>query len=158
VNLSDEDVKRFWSSVDVSAECWIWTAGRRGDQGYGAMWVGGTRLYAHRLSYQIEHGEIPAGRVIDHICRNRLCVRPTHLRAVTQKQNSENLAHTRNYSRSGVRGVQWHKGAQKWMAQLTHNYHKTYLGLFETVAAAEAAVTAARNEYFTHNDADRHVG
>lgn len=44
-------------------------------------------IFAHRFSYIIHKGEIPPKLVIDHLCRNTLCVNPDHLEAVTHKEN-----------------------------------------------------------------------
>ena len=77
--------RAFWNHVDQSGECWIWT-GKTVTGGYGqARWCG--KYYrAHRLSWQLAHGRKPA-LTIDHLCRNRLCVRPDHLEEVTQREN-----------------------------------------------------------------------
>lgn len=42
---------------------------------------------AHRIAYELVNGPIPEGLEIDHLCRNRLCVRPDHLEAVTTQEN-----------------------------------------------------------------------
>jgi hypothetical protein len=78
--------EKFWSKVDKTSDCWLWTASTR--NGYGQIARGDGRVdYAHRLSYEMAHGAIPPGLNIDHLCRQPLCVRPDHLEAVTQREN-----------------------------------------------------------------------
>lgn len=72
--------------IDESCGCWVWTANIAG-KGYGRMALNGKDYYAHRFSYETYVGEIPDGLVIDHLCRNRLCVNPDHLEPVTNKEN-----------------------------------------------------------------------
>ena len=70
--------------------CWIWQ-GRPMNAGYGQLGVtrdGKTRtILAHRASYETFVGPIPDGRQLDHLCRVRLCVNPSHLEPVTPRQN-----------------------------------------------------------------------
>lgn len=67
--------------------CWKWIASINKKTGY-AMYRSKHKSYlAHRVSYTIHKGPIPVGKYIDHLCRNRWCVNPTHLEAVTSKQN-----------------------------------------------------------------------
>lgn len=84
--------KRFWSKVDYSKsgehDCWVWL-GKLNNYGYGIVFRNGKELSAHRVSYELMFGEIPAGLVIDHLCRNRACVNPMHMQPVT---NSENVS------------------------------------------------------------------
>jgi hypothetical protein len=74
----------------ASGGCVLWKSSVSKD-GYGMVGIrlNGKRLndYAHRVSYEIHKGGIPEGLVIDHKCRNRRCVNPDHLEAVTNKIN-----------------------------------------------------------------------
>lgn len=62
--------------------------GRKHSAGYGMIYSGGKKIYAHRAAYESANGPIPKGMHIDHICRNRRCVNPEHLRIVTPRQNA----------------------------------------------------------------------
>ncbi|WP_192630211.1 HNH endonuclease signature motif containing protein [Lysobacter sp. OAE881] len=55
--------------------------------GYGQFWNGHRPEQAHRVSYRLHVGPIPVGLEIDHKCSTRSCINPTHLRAVTHRQN-----------------------------------------------------------------------
>ena len=67
--------------------CWLWMKAVRPD-GYGVFGATPGRIvYAHRYSYELHRGPIPAGMVLDHKCRVRCCVNPAHLEAVTDRVN-----------------------------------------------------------------------
>jgi hypothetical protein len=78
--------QRFWEKVKKTDSCWLWTAKK--DHGYGRFYIARTSgIRAHRVAYMIEKGDIPIGLVLDHLCRERSCVNPSHLRAVTSREN-----------------------------------------------------------------------
>lgn len=143
---------RFWTKVDKSGKCWLWT-GSLSSKGYGHFGDGKRIVPAHRFSYQLANGDIPAGMQIDHICHTRNCVNPEHLRLATNKQNIENLSGARSDSASGIRGVR--SVGSRWLAYVRHNGEFHNAGMFDTAELAEAAAIAKRNELFTHNDRDR---
>lgn len=89
--VSEEMLERFWPKVQKTKSCWLWTASTRAG-GYGQFYVGkldGRYIVraAHRVSWVIANGEPTPGMVIDHLCRNTLCVNPAHLEQVTNREN-----------------------------------------------------------------------
>lgn len=96
---------RFWSLVpEMPADgCWLWR-GPTKPSGYGTFNALGLAAVAHRVAYELSQGPIPAGLEIDHLCRNRACVRPDHLEPVTHQEN--------------VRRAPKHPGS--WQRRLTH--------------------------------------
>ena len=52
------------------------------------MTIGGQLRGAHRVAYELEHGSIPDGYHIDHLCLNHSCVRPDHMELVSQRENT----------------------------------------------------------------------
>ena len=94
--MAQATMKRFWSHIEKQDDgCWQWTGApsgkSRGHEGYGQIMVCGKNLKAHRFSYEIHRGPVPpwknGGLQLDHLCRNRMCVNPEHMRLVTQREN-----------------------------------------------------------------------
>jgi hypothetical protein len=90
IALSAADLTRFWSKVEKTSTCWLWTAGTC--RGYGhfhaSRSVGGRTLRAHRVAYELLRDPIPEGMHLDHLCRVRGCVNPDHLEVVTGATNT----------------------------------------------------------------------
>jgi hypothetical protein len=89
--VADRFRKKYVISGDTG--CWVWQDNDR--SGYGFLSVNKQKQMAHRVSYELHVGPIPEGLQIDHLCRNKMCVNPDHLEAVTQQENilrSNNLA------------------------------------------------------------------
>jgi hypothetical protein len=80
--------ERFWRKVAKGERCWEWTA-YRAQNGYGQFGAvaGESPRLAHRFAYELLVGPIPSGLVIDHLCQNKGCVNPAHMRVVTQREN-----------------------------------------------------------------------
>lgn len=79
-------VARFIGRIEFSDECWEW-AGYREPQGYGRFGADNKWHWAHRYAYALWVGPLVEGLTIDHLCRNRACVRPEHLEQVTNTVN-----------------------------------------------------------------------
>lgn len=144
--------EEFDRRIRRDGDCWIWTTGIN-TAGYGHFRVQGKLVRAHRYSYETHNGHIPAGMVIDHTCRNRSCVNPAHLQAVTAQQNSENLA-LKTKSSSGYRGIYWEERTKSYAVKVMHDGMSHWVGRFPTLTSAIEAVRLKRLQLHTNNLVD----
>lgn len=86
LELSDQNRDRFWSKANKTDGCWFWTSATI-PNGYGVFMLNGKTVYAHRVAFVSEYGKISSSLVVDHICRNRNCVNPSHLRQISRGKN-----------------------------------------------------------------------
>ena len=90
--------ERFWSKVNKTGDCWLWTGVRVGI-GYGQIYLNGKKTPAHRVSWLLHHGIIPNGLLVLHKCDNPPCVNPNHLFTGT---NSDNMKDAYIKGRSSI--------------------------------------------------------
>jgi hypothetical protein len=96
--------ERFWAKVSKGAgnDCWIWKGGkykhpRTREETYGCISVGSRRdkskrmVAAHKVSWEIANGPVPAGKKVCHRCDVPACVRPDHLFLGTQGENVNDM-------------------------------------------------------------------
>ena len=122
---------RFWKKVNKTEGCWLWTAAWM--RGYGKFWSGERLVPAHRWAYEAEVGPIPEGLQLDHLCRNKRCVRPDHLEVVTGAENTRRAlagihkSHCpKGHPYSGDNLQRWSNGAARCRACNRDRYYRTY--------------------------------
>lgn len=82
--------ERLWEKVDKSGgenACWPYTKAVRNSKGYGAFWMDGKTVGAHKAAYRLSIGPIPIGLDCLHNCDNPLCCNPNHLWLGTNDDN-----------------------------------------------------------------------
>lgn len=86
--VQQDQEARFWGKVTKSAGegCWEWRAAMTSN-GYGSFHNPGGSAVAHRYAWERQNGPVPEGMELDHLCRNRSCVRPDHLEPVSHQEN-----------------------------------------------------------------------
>ena len=67
--------------------CWVWQ-GIKSQRGYGYVSMDGRTQMVHKVLWEKEHGPIPSGLELDHLCRVKACVNPAHLEPVTHRENT----------------------------------------------------------------------
>jgi hypothetical protein len=80
-------IARFWAKVQRGDSCWTWSGSIHKARGYGQFNYAGFNMFAHRASWMINRGVIPADTWVLHKCDNPVCVRPDHLFLGTNQDN-----------------------------------------------------------------------
>ncbi len=99
--ISLSDAARFEKHIEhvPFTDCWLWSASTSGTRVKYGMFGLGRKVYkAHRVAWWIHRGEIPEGKHIDHLCCMPICVNPSHLEPVSQRENN---ARTNERGRNG---------------------------------------------------------
>jgi len=80
--------ERLWSgAIEDEGGCWPWQRART-ERGYGVIQRDGRMSLVHRVAYELTRGDSPPGMTIDHLCRTRSCIRPSHMEVVTRGENT----------------------------------------------------------------------
>lgn len=95
--------------------------------------------------------DAPKNKQVDHFDNDPLNNTRKNLRIVTLGQNLQNKSGAYRNSKSGVRGVCWHKKRRKWIAHFRVNGERKYLGLFSDIEEATAVVKEARAEHMPYS-------
>lgn len=136
--------ERFWGFVSKrgSDECWPWSGAIRGRTGYGGIRINGQVAGAHRVSWELHNGPIPAGLLVMHKCDNPPCVNPAHLFVGTVKDNSVDM-YQKGRSVQQTRPHLLVRGERVNTARLTAEQVQT----IRTLYAAGRSVAALAHEY-----------
>lgn len=97
---------KFWARVNKNANgCWDWIGSISTDSGYGQMsWEGSPRP-AHRISWQLKHGEMPTGDFLINACGTKTCVNPNHWELKKMLSPEERTCLTEHCDGISVKGL-----------------------------------------------------
>lgn len=106
----------------------------------------GGKMFAHNIVWEMFHGPIPDGQMVDHINGDRSDNRIENLRLVTRSQNAMNQKLRKN-SKSGVKNVTWYPSHNSWLVKLVVNGKRKHIGYFKDLELAELVAQQAREKY-----------
>ena len=108
---------------DATTGCWEWQLCRN-NKGYGVVGIRGTRIhFAHRLSFMVHVGPIPAGLCVLHRCDNPPCCNPEHLFLGDRASNNADMVAKRRHRKGGTKTVKslcrYERGSEHHAAKFT---------------------------------------
>ena len=145
---------RFWKKVNKTDECWEWI-GLKGRGGYGRISVYGKHRAAHRVAWMLSGNDLKDDASLDHLCFNKSCVNPSHLRISDKKLNAENRPGPNANSSTGHWGVTYIPSRGVYEARVGHNGKRLWAGYHQSLEEADKAAREMRNRVFSRNDIDR---
>lgn len=127
VNTQDLEERFMRYVLKADGGCWEWI-GSLQKNGYSTLHVEGKTLRGHRVSYELFIGKIPDGLHIDHLCRNRKCVNPEHLEAVTSVENTRRAMRTRcvNGHEFTEDNIYWWTDGKRYCKTCRRNRNREY--------------------------------
>jgi hypothetical protein len=158
---------RFWSKVDRDGpvpehcpelgNCWVWTGAVTG-WGYGKFSVArSVWAPAHVVSWVLAHGSVPGGLFVLHRCDNPPCLRPSHLRPGTPKDNIQDMISKGRWGSPAARGVR-NAHAKLTEAQVVAIRERFEAGELREALAAAYGVTPTTVGCIVNGRLWRHVG
>lgn len=120
LHLTPEQAYRFWSKVDYTGGCWLWTGALT--WGYGRFEINGRLWRSHVVSYALAHdGEVPVTPVLHNCPDGDLprCIRPAHLWTGTQQENILDCVRKGRHARTG------NPGPRPWITHCPHGHPYT---------------------------------
>lgn len=80
-------------------DCWNWLGPTRGTNTYGVFWCAYKKYQAHKVAYNLTFGPVEDGKIIMHLCDNKLCCNPEHLSQGSQLDNMRDMGQMRQYKK-----------------------------------------------------------
>lgn len=110
----------------------------RGPRGYLQVSIDNKLYRVHLVIWKMVTGEEPVAQ-IDHEDMVKFNNRWHNLREATKSLNQGNVGLIKSNT-SGVKNVRWYKAYQKWCAQFTKDGKCYFVGYFDDLVEAAAAV------------------